>query len=767
MIDNIKLLKNVGTFDSNSAAASFSLKRLTLIYAENGRGKTTLAAVLRSLATGDPNPITERWRFGSDHHPHVVLDCHDQPSCLVFQNGEWNETLPELKIFDDDFVDENVHSGLHVDAQHRQKLHEFILGDRGVALNRELEEFVSRVEQHNAELGRKERAIPQHALGRLIVDDFCSLPELPEIDNKIKSAERILIAARDKENVRAGSLFAPIELPELDIEAIKQTLLTGLPDLDRAAEARVKTHVQALGEGGESWVADGSRLVEDGDNKSCPFCSQEIDGLDLIAHYRAYFSERYDHLKREVTDMVAYIESRHGGSSQAAFERAVSKARETGQFWKTFLDVTNVNIDTEAIALDWEAARETAVKMLQAKQAAPMERIELDHQALKTLESYDTHRHEIRDINKNLTASNEAICDFRIRTEATKKDEIQVEFDRLKATKARFSEEIAPLCVDYLQEKDSKERAVSARNEARKALDVYRENVFPKIQVGVNKFLREFRAGFRVEGLEHANIGGGTGSTCTYKLVINDTPIAVRSSKVPQGKPSFRNSLSAGDRNTLALALFFSSLYQNPELENSVVVIDDPVSSLDDHRSYATVQAVRDLSKRAGQVIVLSHNRRFLCHIWDHPNRKEWCSLEIAQNGDKSIICTWDVSLDALTEHDKRHQLLREYADTMSGDKRKVAEAIRPHLERFLRVACPDKFPPKQELGSFTKDCEDRIGKPDEVLDNEEIRRLKDIVEYGNRFHHDKDLAWQTEEINGQELLGYVEKALSFVRPGE
>ena len=31
-----------------------------LIYGENGRGKTTLAAVFRSLATGDPLPIIER-----------------------------------------------------------------------------------------------------------------------------------------------------------------------------------------------------------------------------------------------------------------------------------------------------------------------------------------------------------------------------------------------------------------------------------------------------------------------------------------------------------------------------------------------------------------------------------------------------------------------------------------------------------------------------------------------------------------------------------
>ena len=37
-----------------SGAANVDLKRLNLVYAENGRGKTTLSAILRSLMTGEP-----------------------------------------------------------------------------------------------------------------------------------------------------------------------------------------------------------------------------------------------------------------------------------------------------------------------------------------------------------------------------------------------------------------------------------------------------------------------------------------------------------------------------------------------------------------------------------------------------------------------------------------------------------------------------------------------------------------------------------------
>ena len=65
---------------------------------------------------------------------------------------------------------------------------------------------------------------------------------------------------------------------------------------------------------------------------------------------------------------------------------------------------------------------------------------------------------------------------------------------------------------------------------------------------------------------------------------------------------------------------------------------------------------------------MLSHNKRFLCDVWSGADRKECLSLEIAQNGAKSTIRTWDVSKDATTEHDQRHSLLQGYAVNQSGN---------------------------------------------------------------------------------------------------
>lgn len=56
MIRRVQLVRNIGKFASVTVPANLPLARLTLIYAENGRGKTTLAAILRSLASGSPIP---------------------------------------------------------------------------------------------------------------------------------------------------------------------------------------------------------------------------------------------------------------------------------------------------------------------------------------------------------------------------------------------------------------------------------------------------------------------------------------------------------------------------------------------------------------------------------------------------------------------------------------------------------------------------------------------------------------------------------------
>ena len=76
----------------------------------------------------------ERRRLGAPDAPHIVIDTGGGQTA-VFQNGAWNRAVAGVAVFDDQFIDENVYSGLAVGSDHRQNLHELILGAHGVALS--------------------------------------------------------------------------------------------------------------------------------------------------------------------------------------------------------------------------------------------------------------------------------------------------------------------------------------------------------------------------------------------------------------------------------------------------------------------------------------------------------------------------------------------------------------------------------------------------------------------------------------------------------
>ena len=763
MINRLQLLRNIGQFDSVNAGANISLARLTLVYSENGRGKTTLAAVLRSLATGDPLPIAERRRLAAEHPPHVVLECSGGPPSTVFENNTWNRTLTDVVVFDDVFIDENVHSGLAVQAHHRQNLHELILGTQAVALSKQLQRLVERIENHNRELRVKERAIPTADRGPFSVDDFCALSARSDIDQAIQETERALAAAREQDPIRTTPRFELLRLPGLDLAAIERVLQQDLPALDTATLARVQGHMARLGQGGEEWVADGIRRIPEGDAGeaagTCPFCAQDLQRSPVIQHFRAYFSNEYAALMRTVSDALGTVNRSHGGDMLAGFERAVRVAVERRQFWSRFCEVPEFTLDTATIVRDWRSAREAVVAQLAAKQAAPLQGIELSDEIRVLVANYEARREMITAINQRLQEANQAIDIAKERAATANAAVLANDLARLKAVRSRHDLVTAARCDEYVRERAAKETTERQRDQARTALEQHRTTVFPGYQTAINLYLQRFNAGFRLDSVTYANTRGGP--TCTYNVVINNTPVAIGGADAAPGEPSFRNTLSAGDRNTLALAFFFASVDQDPRLTDKVVVIDDPISSLDEHRALTTVQEIRRLAERAAQVIVLSHNRPFLCGLWEGTDATARAALEVVREAEGSTICAWDVGQASITEHDRRHAKLRDYLANGARDLREVARLIRPHLEAFLRVAYPEHFSPGTMLGPFIGLCEQKVGTAQEILDIASIQEMRDLNEYARRYHHQ---GWEIERVNDGELRGFVDRALRVTR---
>jgi wobble nucleotide-excising tRNase len=330
---------------------------------------------------------------------------------------------------------------------------------------------------------------------------------------------------------------------------------------------------------------------------------------------------------------------------------------------------------------------------------------------------------------------------------------------RLKAIKARFDPNIAPLCEEYITEREAKLVTEAARDAARLALNQHREAVFPIYGDAINEYLQRFNAGFRIGPVEPINQRGG--STATYTLLIDAQPVGL-SADGPE--PSFRGTLSAGDRNTLALAFFFASLDQDPNLADTVVVVDDPMTSLDDHRSLHTIQEINRLLQVTSQMIVLSHSKPFLFAVWDKCRQITKSAVEVRRDQAASTLANWNVTDDMITEHDRRYLRAAEYVRQSDPQiERQTAESLRLMLEAFLRVAYPTDFEPGNMIGGFHRKCNDRLGQQNEILNANDTQELRSILDYANKFHHDTNATFETEIINDAELHDFTVRTMNFM----
>lgn len=763
MITSLNLIRNIGRFDS--FATTTQLAQLTLIYAENGRGKTTLSAILRSLGTGDPVPISERRRLAAQHQPHAILTCTGAPPNAIFQNGAWNRTLPEVLVFDDVFVDQNVYSGLVVGSDHRQNLHELILGSQGVTLNQQLQTLIARIEQHNADLRRLGSQIPAAERGALSVDEFCALPAIANIDQEIKAAEQNLAASRQQDPIRNTPDLPLLDLPEFNLAALEVVLSSELADLDAAAAASVQSHLQSIGAKAEPWVSDGmarQNTVSDAGRNACVFCAQDLSGSPVFSHYRAFFGKGYREHQQSIQAAASHFNQTHSPSAALQFERSFRSLTEGRDFWSAFGEIPHFNLDTVAVTAEWTAVRGQIAALLAQKLATPLDAVSIPQETRAAVDAFTMRQREISALNSQVSAANQAIAAIKQQAATANTATIVVGISRLNATKARHAPATNALCQSYLSEKQAKAATEQQRDQARQALELYRNQVFPSYETAINRYLRRFNANYHLERVQAVNTRGGP--ACTYNVVVNNTPVPVAGGSPQPGDHSFRNVLSAGDRNTLAIAFFLASIDLDPNPATKVAVIDDPVSSLDEHRSLTTVQEVRRLLTQVAQVVLLSHSKPFLCRTWESITAAQKVALQVVRHSSSSIVTTWDVNADSETENDRRHEILREYLATGGQNEREVAAAIRPCLEAFFRVAYPEHFPAGQLLGRFRGICDQRVGTSQQILSQTDIDELRNLVDYGNLFHHDTNPSWATETINSNQLEGFVRRTLDFAK---
>ncbi len=299
------------------------------------------------------------------------------------------------------------------------------------------------------------------------------------------------------------------------------------------------------------------------------------------------------------------------------------------------------------------------------------------------------------------------------------------------------------------------------KEEAKIKLDENTDKIFAQYQVNINDLLDLFNAGFRIGGTRRQYVGG-TPST-TYELLIDNVPVNIGDMNTPASTSSFKNTLSAGDKSTLALTLFLSQLERDPNLSQKIVIFDDPFTSQDQSRRTCTQQLLCKLREKAQQVVVLSHSPGFLRLIWDSVPAAEVKTLQFARMGKNTAVTEWDVQDETRSDYFKNHAELRSYLHDSSGKLRHVARAIRPLLEGYLRFKLPGHFTDNEWLGDFIRKIREANSSSSLSAAKEILDELEAINNYSRKYHHDTNLHADSEPLNDGELEGFVKRSLKLV----
>lgn len=759
MLKKLISIKGVGRFQSCKAAGDVSFGKNSLVFAENGRGKTTLCAILRSLQTGMPAYILGRQTIGNTENPPEV-QIRINGGNAIFRNGQWNQQVPDIAIFDSTFVAENVFSGDCVEIDHRRNLYNVIIGKAGVDLAHEVSAIDAAIKVKNGEIKDKksflESRIPD---GVMDAKYFITLAKDDDIDSKVADQERDLQAVKQSARLQRGPELEQMNIPAFPDEFLP-ILAKTIEGVEADAERQITTHIEAhsMQERGKTWLSEGCTYIHD-DN--CPFCGQGLTGVDLIGAYKGFFSTAYNALKDEIKALSDETSGSFGDLALAQIDRVLHKNTAAVDFWGQYCDMTAPALqDSNDLMVILARLRQDILDHLERKAQAPLEQINPDASLLSDFEILRQFQAAIVQYNQAVDAANALIRAKKEQTQGHEVRQVETELAKLKAAQRRYEPQIEAACNTYRNILTEKKDLEDRKNAAKEKLDEYTKRIIKKYEKTINEYLDCFNTGFQITETSHGYRGGAP--SISLQILINQTPIDLGDAGTPIDQPSFKNTLSSGDRSALALSFFLAQLEHDPDKANKVVVFDDPFNSQDDFRKGHTAQRIRKCGRECAQVIVLSHDQHFLKLVWDDLPADERKTFQLFRISEKNTgIAEWDIEKAVQARYRVDIDTLSKYYTSANdGNQRDVVQKIRPLLEGYCRNLYPTRFADNDALGTIVGKIR---GYDDDFPLKDVCDELEELNVYARRYHHGENPNAATEAINDNELKGYVKRTLKVV----
>ena len=168
------------------------------------------------------------------------------------------------------------------------------------------------------------------------------------------------------------------------------------------------------------------------------------------------------------------------------------------------------------------------------------------------------------------------------------------------------------------------------------------------------------------------------------------------------------DSISEGEKNLLALMYFYFELYSDKEQEKfkpeiELIVIDDPISSLDDSNKFYVLEIVRKiLFENIPQIFILTHSWNDFCQITYGIKTKntEFSFFEIYKNSKNNFQSDIQYCGNNIAPYKKLFQEIHLLKDKNSEELNQceiyhAANSMRRIFEEFLNFKKPNLLPQK------------------------------------------------------------------------
>lgn len=761
MITKAKRLKSIGKFyDFSSSACDLDWHKNTFVFAPNAYGKTTFVNVLRSLRDNDPKLIRARKTLGATANPEAVIVIAGGNH--VFNGTRWDKPCPDIQIFDSPFIHANILTH-EIGHEHKKNIHKIIIGEQGKKLAEELSALKTKEKTKSQEVAN---LVAQFKKGgfTLAMDAFLAIPVAEEtaVGDRIQKLEQDIKSKESEEVVQKLGHPKLMVAPSFDLSTTKELASKKLVAVHETAEKQVLAHIDRNFKDStqaRQFIRQGLDLIQ----ADCPFCGQDIkNAADLLKAYREFFDEAFRRYQEDVAGKVASLERWNLDNVLTALVSTHNANLATVRQWELYLGV----IGLSDVAATVEKCRAGLVEM-KNKVQSELEGKQKDPNHNADLSQFDALAAELGALKAALEEYNNEVAAFTEKAKQYVADlpksdiaSIRQSLAKEQEIKIRFAPEWKSWASAYPPAKKEVDDLQTQKNTKQKELENYSKSIFDTYQTRINELLETLGTDFAITGLtgktdERAN---ESYSDFGFLILRQTVPLTTRQDEAP----CFKNTLSEGDKSTLAFAFFMATLEKQPGLDKQIVVFDDPLSSLDETRREATARLLLALSPTVMQLNVFTHKRDFLHMLCDKMPDNKTLRLRSDKN-DGTRFDVLDVEEERKGDHARLIESMERYlgedygptTDIMQGNLRKLFETVLK--TKYYRVLATD-IKAKHGLGTllttlFGAKLIDEVIKP----------RLFDLCSVANGSHHGEIVDVTARQLTRDELLPLIREALDLV----